>query len=369
MSGDPPRICYLANAASVHTRKWALHFASRGYEVHIASLQAPQEEMPGVTVHRLWIGSSGKHSVVPKWAYVFSVRRARRLLKWLQPDLLHVHYATGYGLLGALTAFHPYIISVWGSDILEFPRRSLLHRAVVEFNLGRAEYVCSTSRYMALKTRKYTAKEVVLTPFGVDCEQFRPKPNRNHQGDPEITIGTVKTLEKGYGIEYLIHAFAALVSKRMPHRLKLLIVGEGSQREALERVARALGIAHLTEFAGWVPHNRVPEYLQRLSVFVAPSVHEESFGMAVVEASACGIPVIVSRIGGMPEVAEDKVTGLLVPPRDFTALAVALEKLVRSEELRRRMGEAGRDFVLRRYEWKTTARVMEDLYKRIFNPR
>lgn len=360
MSGSPGQICYLANAASVHTRKWATHFARLGYGVHVVSLHRPREELAGVRVHYVGErGSPGERRTVG-WRYVWALPRTRMLLHRIQPGILHAQYATGYGLLGALTGFHPYVVSVWGSDVLDFPNRSPLHRALLRFNLRHADRICSTSRYMSAKAKEHTDKEPVLTPFGVDCDEFGPASKRP---EGEITIGTVRSLEEGYGVEYLIQAFARILGRLPRCELKLMIVGDGSQRGRLEQVARRLDVGGLTQFVGWVPHREVPQYLQRLSIFVAASVHEESFGVAVLEASACGLPVVVSAVGGLPEVVEHQVTGLLVPPGDSVALADALEVLIEGRALRDRMGEAGRRFVLRRYEWRTTAKTMEDLYR------
>jgi len=306
---------------------------------------------------------------VPRWRYLLAVNQARALLRRLRPQILHTHYAGGYGLLGSLTGFHPYVVSVWGSEVLQFPHSSPLHRALVKFNIARADYVCSTSRYMARLTQEYTAHDVLLTPFGVDCAQFNSDGGEAHHDDGAVTIGTVKALDPGYGIEHLIQAFAALRRRKLPHDLRLLIVGEGPERQRLERMARALAVNDVTEFTGWVPHTQVPEYLRRLSVYVAPSVQEESFGVAVLEASACGVPVVVSRVGGFPEVVQDRVTGFLVPPRDTVALAEVLEQLVTSRELRDTMGAAGREFVLEHYAWDATARIVEDLYDRILGAR
>jgi len=368
MTESPTRICYLANAANSHTKKWASHFAGRGYDVHIASLHPQREDMPGVSVHYFGVKGRTQQSV-PRWQYFLAAGPVRALLRRLRPHILHAHYATGYGLLGSLSRFHPYVLSVWGSDVLTFPKTSPLHRALVRFNLRRADYVCSTSRYMARLTQPYTTREVMLTPFGVDCEQFNEDGGDTHRDPTTITIGTVKSLETGYGIDYLVQAFAVLRRRPLPYRLRLLIVGEGPEHQRLERMAEALGIGPVTEFTGWVPHHRVPEYLRRLSVYAAPSVHEESFGVAVLEASACGVPVVVSRVGGMPEVVQEGQTGFLVPPGDPVALADALERLVTSPELRRTMGAAGRRFVLERYAWDATARAVEDLYDRILSTR
>src|SRR5207247_11073997 len=104
-------------------------------------------------------------------------------------------------------------------------------RAVVTFIIARADYVCSTSRYMARLTQEYTSREVLLTPFGVDCAQFTSDRGSARHDDGVVTIGTVKALDPGYGIEHLIQAFAALRRRRLPHDLRLLIVGEGPERQ------------------------------------------------------------------------------------------------------------------------------------------
>jgi glycosyltransferase involved in cell wall biosynthesis len=367
-SGDVARICYLGNAASVHLRRWAVHFARRGYEVHVISVDPPGEEIRDVTVH--YLGRGRAQWGVSRWfRYIGAVPRVRALLRWLQPDILHAHYATGYGLLGSLAGSRLDVISVWGSDVLSFPRRSPLHAALVKLNLGRADWICSTSHYMAREVRKYTNREVIVTPFGVDVNEFGRATRRADCEEAEVIIGTVRSLERGYGIEYLIQAFAALCHRRLPCSLRLLIVGAGSQRTRLERLAKTLGIENKTEFVGWIPHHRVPDYLRRMAIFVAPSVHEESFGVAVLEASAAGLPVVASRVGGLPEVVEDGKTGLLVAPGESASLADALERLVTDVKLRRTMGEAGMAFVREHYDWQRTAQVVEDLYERILSAR
>ena len=216
--------------------------------------------------------------------------------------------------------------------------------------------------------------DVIWTPFGVDCAQFNgaepngAEPNAAGAAGIALTIGTVRPLEQGYGIEHLIHAFAVLRGRPLAPGLRLLIVGDGAERRPLERLAAALGVGTVTEFVGSVPHDRIPEYLRRFSIYVAPSVHEESFGVAVLEASACGVPVVASKVGGLPEVVQDGVTGLLVPPADHVALADALEGLLKNRTLRRQMGEQGRQFVHASYAWDTTALTMEALYERIVSP-
>jgi glycosyltransferase involved in cell wall biosynthesis len=353
------KICYLANSASIHTTRWANYFSRKGHQVEILSFEPAISLDARVKVHQV-----GRRLPF-KIHYFFSGAAVRRLLKQIQPDVLHAHYASGYATLGRLAGFHPYVISVWGSDIFDFSQKSPLHRRIVVANLHSADRICSTSRAMASEIRLCCQREINLTPFGVDCERFRPQPHSNGTG--EFVVGIVKTLEPNYGIEYLIRGFSVF-SKRttQARKLRLIIAGDGSLRDSLQRLARDLNIDGQTTFLGFVRHERVPEILGRFSVFVAPSVLE-SFGVAVVEASASGLPVVVSRIGGLPEVVQDRVTGILIPPRDPTAIADALEELLKDEQLRSRLGTNGRNFVLENYEWTENASRMERIYKSLLS--
>lgn len=351
------KILYLANATSIHTNRWVNYFSGKGHQVDVLSFEPANVVNANVKVHRL-----GRQ--LPFKMHYFSYRKVvRHFLDEIQPDILHAHYASGYATLGRLAGFHPYVVSVWGSDIFDFAQKSPLHRRIVAANLKSADRVCSTSQVMADEIRRCCEGDIYLTPFGVDCELFRPP---NHaKSENEFVVGIVKTLEPKYGIEYLIRGFA-IFSKRTANmrKLRLMIAGDGSLRDSLRRLARDMNIEAQTTFLGFVPHERVPEILGRFTVFVAPSVSEsESFGVAAVEASASGLPVVASRIGGLSEVVQDRVTGILISPRDPMAIANTLEELLENESLRIALGENGRKFVLENYEWTENASRMEHIYE------
>ena len=96
------------------------------------------------------------------------------ILKTFKPQLLHANYATSYGLLGAMTGFHPFVLSVWGSDVFTFPKKSFAHKMLFKYNLNKADKILSTSRFMSQEISKYTSKKIEITPFGVDLEKFYP---------------------------------------------------------------------------------------------------------------------------------------------------------------------------------------------------
>jgi len=149
--------------------------------------------------------------------------------------------------------------------------------------------------------------------------------------------------------------------------LKLLLVGGGPQEAALKHLVGDLGLHHDTKFTGRVEHGLIPDYQNMLSISVSVS-NSESFGVAVLEASACEKPVVVSSVGGLPEVVEDGVTGIVVPPRDPVRTAAAIERLIVDQPLRLTMGKAGRERVKRLYEWEQCVDRMMNVYRSLIRP-
>lgn len=338
------RLMLVAAANSVHTQRWADAFATRGHEVHLVSQHAPAAPLhAAVRLHLLpHLGGLG---------YLLNRRAARALAERLRPDAVNAHYASGYGTLAPRPGFAPLVLNVWGSDVYEFPDAGPLHRWLLRRNLRRADAVVSTSHAMAERTRQVCPDlgPISVVPFGVDTGLFQPA---ERPADAPLVIGTVKTLAPKYGIDTLIHAFAILVGSGGLPAARLRIVGGGPERQRLQQLVGSLGLQDRVDLIGPVPHHQVPQELQRLDVYVALSrTNSESFGVAVIEASACGLPVVVSRVGGLPEVVEEGVTGLVVPKEAPEAAAEAISRLARSVELRRSMGLAGRARVLKHYAW------------------
>ena len=352
----PGVVALLGPANSIHLQRWAIALAARGWRVSVITQHAA-EALPlptTVALHTLPVrGGAG---------YFLNAPALARLLRQLRPDVLNAHYASGYGTTAALAGFTPTLLSVWGSDVYDFPFESAFKGWWLRRNLRRATAIASTSHAMARQVQRLTPERqrIAVTPFGVDMARFAPRAAAPQADTPPtrsgFTLGTVKTLAPKYGIDLLLRAFEGLradadVMAAQP-ALRLLIVGDGPQRTELERLARVLGITAHCEFAGAVAHADVPQWLHRLDVYAAPSrLDSESFGVAIVEAGACGLPVVVSDAGGLPEVVVDGVTGLVVPRDNVAALQAALKRLVLDGALRERMGRAARAHVQREYEW------------------
>lgn len=363
------RILVLAAANSIHTQRWVDALVERNLHIVLVTQHPSFDWQPGgdATVRELpFNGNCG---------YILNSFSLRRIIAECEPDILHAHYASGYGTTAGLVGFHPTLLSVWGSDIFDFPKTSVLHRILLNWNLRRASRIASTSKIMARQVSKIAPASgtIAITPFGVNCRLFAPK-KKDSPPRRLITIGTVKTMAPKYGIDTLIRAFALLmrdeqiISAGLHTELRLLLVGGGPDLSAYQSLVSDLGIASTVTFAGQVSHASVASWLERLDVYVAAS-REESFGVAVIEASACGLPVVVSDVGGLPEVVDDKISGFIFPHDKISELSRYLRTLVLESGLRMRMGQAGRERVMREYEWENCVDKMISLYDQMTTTR
>lgn len=355
------KIAFVSAARSSHTIKWVNALAGRGHRVTLYSL--PDHKAPTNS-----IDARVSVDYLPRGGFRGYFNNAgvlRRRIRDFAPDVVNVHYASGYGTLARLSRVHPILLSVWGSDVYDFPLISPLHHHLVGTNIRRADALASTSEVMAEQVRRVFGyqKEITITPFGVDCSLFSPG------GAPHtpFTVGTVKALEEKYGMDYLIRGFHQFrQSCPDPRAVRLLIYGKGSRKDELQRLIDELGEQDQISLMGALPNTQVPEVIRQMDVFVLPSILDsESFGVSAVEAMACGVPVIASDVDGFRETVANRVTGVIVPRKDAGAIADALADLAADAEKRAAYGHAGRERALALYDFEKNVDTMEALYARL----
>lgn len=363
------KVLLLSDPSSPHTIKWVNSLHQKGIEIFLFGLSKydPTQYNDDIKIESLRTPESIKAKLdgnFLKLMYLSAFPRLKKIIKTFKPDILHAHYAASYGLMGALAGFHPFILSVWGIDILTFPNNSVLHKKMIEYSLKKADKVLATSYYLARETNKYVNKEILITPFGIDTEKFKSKIIDPIFMEDDIVIGTVKSMERKYGIEYLIKSFS-LIKKKYKHKnLKLLLVGDGSLEDKFKQMIDELGITDSSIITGQIPFNNVADYHNQLSIAVYVS-KVESFGVSILESSACEKPVVVSDAGGLPEVVENDVTGFIVKANDIEATTDAIEKLILDKELREKFGKAGRVRVKDKFNWQKNVNHMINIYNQI----
>jgi L-malate glycosyltransferase len=346
------KVTLLGEADSVHLVRWAKGLAARGFDISVITLG--ETSIDGITTYNLPFGKSRTRG------YFGNLHKAKGLIGEIKPDLIHAHYAVGYWLWAYQSKFHPYIISVWGSDVVSFPD-NFLKKSLLKRILTSADAITATGIYLKDKTVQLfpqVERKISIVPFGVEI----PAEIAERIAADKVRLVFLKAHEKIYGTDLLLSAMEQVI-KTHPN-IYLTMAGQGSMTEALKNQARQLGIDDHVDFCGFVEHDQVYSFLSGHDILVMPSL-QEAFGVAILEASAAGLPVIASDIGGVPEVLIHEKTGLLVPPGDTDKLAQAIIRLADNADLRKQMGAAGRKLVEEKYRWDISLDKMTELYEKI----
>lgn len=395
------RLLIVAQTASAHTPKWARAFAARGDDVLVVSetpnaIEAPAfsgaaARRPGTLKVEVFPSSGAWWSRLPreKWGggwqrWLAGYFDWRRIVRDFRPDIIHVHFLTAdfrnrfyyahRALRGANGDSAPRIVvSSWGSDVVfdeAPPPRVAAHLSAL---LGAADRVTATTEFLAAETRRFLPpgqadQPIDVIGFGVDTELFHPaEAGRPARASGPLRLGWAKGLERMYGTEELLAAFVRL-REGFPE-LELWIAGDGSEKASLQQRFAAAGVAESVHFLGRLAPAEVAAMLQQVDLLLMPSICRESFGVAALEASASGVPVVATRHGGIPEAVIDGETGLLVPPRDPLALAEATASLLTNPGRRQAMSLAGRDFVTQRFPWARSVESMAAVYAELLSTR
>ena len=293
--------------------------------------------------------------------------RFYRLLQEQQPLILHTwmfHANIPGRVLGRIAGI-PVIISSERTMRQEGKFRQLSNRYTASLS---DRIVC-----VSVNVAKYTEQTIhlppeklVVIPNGVDRNDYRNLPSKAEARrlfqlpDSALIIGAIGRMHRVKGLNILLSAFAQLAELR--GSVHLLFVGEGSVRQLLIDQTHDFGLNSKVTFLAF--QKDIPKLLPALDLFVSASLHE---GMpnAVLEAMAAGLPVVATDVGGTPEVVQDGQTGFLVPPGEFEALAISIDKLLEDPDLRCRMGKEGKERVARYFSIEQMSQQYEQLYEQL----
>ena len=291
------------------------------------------------------------------------ILRAARLLKQIGADIIHSHGHFA-GVLGRCAAWWSGVpAAVHHLHTIDGTFREK-HRRLEQFLARLSERVVCCSEAVethALRDLRVPGRLVAVVPNGID-----PPPPASRADALEIlgrppvpVVGCVGSLARHKGQAVLLRAMARLTEGRAGPTV--VFVGDGPERPALEAGAAALAGRARVLFTGERTDAR--RLLPAFDIAVVPSLEREGFGLAALEAMDAGLPVVASRVGGLPEVVQDGRSGLLVPPGDEAALAAAIARLLERPDERVRFGAEGRRRVESRFRAAPMARRIETLYE------
>lgn len=268
---------------------------------------------------------------------------------------LHNHIATAsctVAMLASALSGIPYSFTLHGPGIFYEP----MHWRIDE-KIARASFVACISEFCRSQAMNFSARanwsKLHIVHCGVEPDRYTPKPDRK----PAQNLTFVGRLAAVKGVPVL---FDALTQIGLPD-IRLTLVGDGPERAELEREARAKGLSDRLSFVGYKSQSEVAEILQDTDILVLPSF-AEGVPVVLMEAMAAEIPVITTRVAGIPELVEDGVSGALVAPGDELALAQAITTLLADPGLRTKMGKAGRAKVSAEFNLESEASWLAQLF-------
>lgn len=371
-------VCYASVGGSgIVATELAKALAVRGHGVHVISTDPPfrlSDYQPGLWFHRV---NTPAYPLFREPQYVISLAtRIVEIAREFELDVVHAHYAVPHATAAYLarqilerscdvrcvpkiiTTLHGTDITLVGSD----PS----YTETVAFSIAESDGVTAVSESLKADTYRSLAvnREIAVIPNFLECAVYRRTPNpelRARYCPPGceklvIHMSNFRPVKRPRAV---VEVFARIAA-RIPSRL--LLVGDGPELGAALESARRLGVIQHVDALG--EQDQILPLLSIADLFLLPS-EQESFGLSALEAMACEVPVVASRVGGLHEVVEDGVTGFLHPPDDLDAMAASGVRLLSDAPLHRRFAQAGRQVVVERFCADRVVAMYEAFYRRL----
>lgn len=352
MKNKKLKICYMGDATSQHLKFWAEEFTKLGHEVHVISPY--NAEIKGVEVHPT------KTKLHKSINFILSYFIIRKLIKKIAPDVIHAHYLGTFSFLGALTGFHPFIGTVWGSDLAVFRKRNFINNLLLGYILKKSDLIevaDKTTCDFLNKNYKLKGKKVDVPYWGVNTEEFKP---RKRKKDTNI-LYLRKSSEK-YSTDVLIEALN-LVRKKFP---KIMCILKRDKRYArAEELISKYKLEKNIKDPGWIPDEDLPKVFNSSLIYI-DSFHRNTpgggMGITTMEAMACGLPVILADNPGVSDFVKHNHNGLIYKGGDYKELSECIIKLLKSRELREKLGKNARKTIINELNWSTISKKIEKKY-------
>lgn len=358
------KICFLAGANSIHSIRWIKYFVDRGHSVVWISLAPASSEALDLLkkISYYEISPSPLADITGKKAafHLFSaVRKTKEILKKERPNVLHIHSAGTYGLVGMFSGFHPRIITAWGSDVLLVS--SLIKKILVEYIVTTADQLTSDGENTSKRLCEFgvDSARISFIRFGVDVKKFESL-QRSHGTDNAVRILSLRNLEPVYNIETLIEA-AEIVHKENAN-VRFQIAGDGSERKKLEALVEEKKLQSSVVFSGGYTADTLPHMFENADIYVSTSLSDGGLSASTAEAMAAGLPVVISDSGDNREWIKEERGGFIFPCKDAKTLAERILFLAAHPETRKEFGEYNQNVIMEKNNYWKEMEKMEKLY-------
>ena len=346
------KILYFSRFYTPHDYRFLAAFAENGDELavmHLEELTEPLETRPYPQATQL-IRWAGGQQPFEYGQFPYLVQDLKKRLAEINPQVVLAGPIQTCAFLVAATGF-PHLVSMsWGYDLFLDAHRNTVMKWITRYTLHHSSGMlgdCETIRQLAV-SYGMPAEKIVIFPWGVDLQHFNLNSSQRQQKDRFVILST-RNWEPIYGTEMIAQAFAQVA--QLYSDLDLIMLGQGSLAPSLHQIFAAAGVLDRVSFPGQICYQDLPGYYQQADVYVSAS-HSDGSSVSLLEAMACGKPVIVSDISGNREWVEEGKQGWLFSDGDVSGLIHALQQAYRERERLAEMGNFARKTVEERANWK-----------------
>lgn len=372
------KICFIANIDSVHVQRWVKYFTGLGHEVHIISDSSIEKNNIGkAKIHRIKKVYLSRNIVTFYINLLINVIYVNRLIKIINPDILHAHYVLYYGFYGIFSSFHPFIISAWGSDVLKAPNESRISEQLVAYTLKKADKITTTAKFMVsfLVDRFQLIREkVIRIPWGIDMNIFYQKfTDKEEKLIEKLKIRSANTLVLSnrsmapqYNIEKIIESIPFVLESN-PKTIFLFIKGYGTTdfEKKMKEKANKLGVSNNTRFISEkISEEEMATYLNITDMFISITKTDQ-FASSIMEGMACGAIPIVSNIKPYHQYLSDNLNSLFVDPENPVDLAKKIIYCIEHPEVKENFNKINKEIILKHEDWDKNALKMLNLYEEL----
>ncbi|MDD3101645.1 MAG: glycosyltransferase family 4 protein [Patescibacteria group bacterium] len=358
------KICFLATADSIHSKKWIEYFAKQGHEVYWLSLGIGSNDIPeGI---KFYLIRKSPLKLLRPLIYTLEIKN---ILNKIKPDIFHIHQVWMAGAIGALINFHPLVLTAWGSDILLAPK-SKLKKPLIKLALKRADLITCDAWHIREAMIKLGANssKIIKICFGIDTKKFSPGPkDENLISELKIQncpiIISLRNFKPIYDIETLIKAIP-LVLKEFSET-KFIIAGEGSEENKIKNLAKDLKILNNIRFVGSIQNNELPKYLKTSDIYISTALSDAGISASTAEAMSCQLPVVITNTGENEKWIEEGKNGFLISIRNPEILAEKIINLLKDENKRKEFGILARQKIIEENDYYEEMSKMNNIYKKL----
>jgi glycosyltransferase involved in cell wall biosynthesis len=319
------------------------------------------EVADGIWIYRANTNTAKNPYLARIAGYFRALRHLKQIIAKHQSDLIHVHVGYPAAIIACLFSYRcriPYIITEHMSYLSDYVNK-WQHRSLLKSAFEKAALVLPVSHFLEEQIRAFGWNPSLrVVPNVVNTDLFQLREDQPHFDDLKILFVGGMEETKIKGLDFLLPAFAQVV-KKIPQKVRLQLIGDGSYRRYYQKIVEELGISEFCTFYGQIEHRLMPE-LYRQSDFLVLSSLKETFGCVLIEAMACGKPVLATACGGPEDIVNEQV-GILVKPGNVTALVQGLICMI--ESLPDFQAEEIREYALKKYSRAAVAQTMQEIYQ------